>query len=167
MKYRKTEAGRQSYKEHNNALTGRQRSAFILMDGLKDDSAILKALAPTGLNIEDIQHLLDMGLIEPNEPVQNGVLASTAVSAASSNLGMDVAQTEVSSKPAMSEQELYQRAYPVATKLTSGLGLRGFRLNLSLEASTSYKELVTLAPKIREAVGDEKFAELARALRNV
>lgn len=159
MKYRKTEAGRQSYKEHNNALTGRQRSAFILMDGLKDDSVILKALAPTGLSSEDIQHLLDIGLIEPNESAQNSALVGASYAAA------DEAPSEP--KAALSEQELYQRAYPVATKLTSGLGLRGFRLNLSLEASTSFKDLIALAPKIREAVGDEKFAELARALRNV
>jgi hypothetical protein len=164
MKYRKTEAGRQSYKEHNNALTGRQRSAFILMDGIKDDSVILKALAPTGLSSEDIQHLLDIGLIEPIESAQNMGSVGAGNAANGQTVG-DSAQNEV--KSALSEQELYQRAYPIATKLTSGLGLRGFRLNLSLEASTSYKELIALAPKIREAVGDEKFAELARALRNV
>jgi hypothetical protein len=165
MKYRKTEAGRQSYKDHSNALTGRQRSAFILMDGLKDDSVILKALAPTGLNNEDIQHLIDLGLIEPHEPLQNNN-SDGAIGGVSTGQAVG-GEAPIEARSALSEQELYQRAYPVATKLTSGLGLRGFRLNLSLEATTSFKELVTLAPKIREAVGDEKFAELARALRNV
>ena len=36
----------------------------------------------------------------------------------------------------------YQSAYPLATKLTASLGLRGFRLNLAVEAAGSYEELL-------------------------
>lgn len=163
MKYRKTELGRQSFKDHNALLSGRQRSAFILVDGLKDDTAILKALAPTGLEAADIQHLVGLGLIESVDAVQARAAPTSAVG------GAATAQNSESSTSAppvvLSEQEIYQRAYPVATKLTSGLGLRGFRLNLSLESALGYKDLMALAPKIREAVGEEKFAELGRALR--
>jgi hypothetical protein len=63
-----------------------------------------------------------------------------------------------------SAQQRYQDAYPIATRLSGGLGLRGFRLNLSVEGTSSYEELLALAPKIRAAVGPEKAAELDRAL---
>jgi hypothetical protein len=165
MKYRKTELGRQLFKEHKQVLTGRQRSAFILMDGLKDHADVMKALAPTGLDADDIQHLVDAGLIEATDGGPSGS-ASTA-KGVNSEAGQDGAQSDAGVKPVLTEQELYQRAYPVATKLTSGLGLRGFRLNLSVESASGYADLVALAPKIREAVGDEKFAELARALKGL
>jgi hypothetical protein len=164
MKYRKTELGRQLFKEHQ-ALSGRQRSAFILMDGIKDHTDVLKSLAPTGLDTNDIQHLVDMGLIEATEVGSSGS-ASTA-KGGNSEAGQDGESGDASAKPVLTEQELYQRAYPVATKLTSGLGLRGFRLNLSVESASGYADLVALAPKIREAVGDGKFAELARALKGL
>ena len=58
----------------------------------------------------------------------------------------------------------YKDAYPVATALTAELGLRGFRLNLAVEGAGSFADLSALAPKIREAVGDAKFAKLDKAL---
>ena len=61
-------------------------------------------------------------------------------------------------------QQRYAEAYPIATKLTAGLGLRGVRLNLAVEGATSYEDLLALSPKIRDAVGAEKFAPLAKAL---
>ena len=63
-------------------------------------------------------------------------------------------------------QQRYQDAYPIATKLTSGLGLRGFRLNLSVEGVLNYEQLAALLPKIRAAVGEEKAAPLVRALNH-
>ncbi len=65
---------------------------------------------------------------------------------------------------ARTAQQRYQDAYPVVTKLTASLGLRGFRLNLAVEAATTYEQLAALAPKIRAAVGDEKAAALENAL---
>jgi hypothetical protein len=160
MKYKKTELGQQTFKERNAALSMGQRSAFIMFDGEKDETVILKSLSATGLSAEDIQHLLELGLIEAvagtNIASQSKAVEPVTASAPPSG---DVAQA-----PALSEQERYQRAYLVASKLTSGLGLRGFRLNLSVESASSYKDLAALAPKIRDAVGDEKFAELAQAL---
>jgi len=63
-----------------------------------------------------------------------------------------------------SPKERYQAAYPIATELTAGLGLRGFRLNLAVEGAGSFEDLAALAPKIREAVGDAKFERLDKAL---
>ena len=45
------------------------------------------------------------------------------------------------------------------------VGLRGFRLNMAVEGAADYKALLEIAPKIREAVGDEKFMELYKALK--
>jgi hypothetical protein len=158
MKYKKTELGKQTFKEHNASLSARQRSAFIMFDGEKDDTLVFKMLASTGLNADDINHLLEAGLIE--EAGRSSAMDSGAKAAVNGN----VAESETSAMP---EQERYQRAYPVAIKLTSGLGLRGFRLNMAVESASSYKDLVAVAPKIRDAVGDEKFAELARALKGL
>ena len=64
----------------------------------------------------------------------------------------------------MSHQQRYQAAYPIATRLTAALGLRGFKLNLAVEAAANWEELVGLAPKIRAAVGTDRAVELDRAL---
>jgi hypothetical protein len=173
MKYKKTELGKKLFQERNITLSFGQRSAFILFDGEKDDSVIFKALAATGLTQADIKHLLDAGLIEASDGFKSSDFRSSDFKAsvpfaASVPPGTSKAvETSSAAPPAMSEQERYQRAYPIATKLTSGLGLRGFRLNFALESAAGYKDLVALAPKIREAVGDEKFAELARALKGL
>lgn len=177
MKYRKTALGKQLFQERNITLSFRQRSAFILFDGEKDDSAIFKALAATGLDAADIAHLVEAGLIEVSDDFKSSDFRSSdfrasvpfgaSVPPITANTVASSASAAAAPPPAVSEQERYQRAYPIATKLTSGLGLRGFRLNFALESAAGYKELVALAPKIREAVGDEKFAELARALKGL
>ena len=56
------------------------------------------------------------------------------------------------------------KAYPIAIRLTAGLGLRGFRLNLAVEAAGDLDKLKALAPRIKEAVGAEKFRELQSSL---
>jgi hypothetical protein len=166
MRYQKTELGRQTFKERNLALSQRQRSAFILFDGTKDDDAILRALAPTGFNQEDIEFLVQSGLIEPmvGQAAVVGVTAGASAGVNSTKTSQSQAEFAESS---MSEQDRYKQAYSIAVKLTSGLGFRGFRLNMSVESAGSYQELLTLAPKIREAVGDDKFAELQRALKGL
>jgi hypothetical protein len=161
MKYKKTELGKQTFKAHNNVLSVRQRSAFILFDGEKDDAFIFKALAGTGLNSDDVAHLIAAGLIEAAEATS----PAQAKTKPAESLTDFVAPSAQDGATTVSDQDRYQRAYPVAIKLTSGLGLRGFRLNMSVESASNYSDLLALAPKIRIAVGDEKFAELARVLR--
>ena len=58
----------------------------------------------------------------------------------------------------------YQTAYPMAVSITGGLGLKGFRLNLAVEAAMGYEQLVELAPRIREAVGNKAYEPLHKAL---
>jgi hypothetical protein len=158
MKHRKTEQGKEAFKSRNTTLSVPQRSALIMFDGIKEDAAIIQALAVMGLKRDDIDFLVQLGLIEDASGAQAAASAGAAVAASASAPSSGAASK-------LSEQEMYQRAYPIATKLTSGLGLRGFRLNMSVEGAAGYKDLLELAPKIQAAVGDEKFAELARALK--
>jgi hypothetical protein len=163
MKHRKTELGKQAFKGSNVSLSVAQRSALIMFDGVKDDAVIIQSLAMMGLKMEDIDFLVQNGMIEAADGTPATAPAVAGASSATAMAAATPAATGPVSK--LTDQELYQRAYPIATKLTSGLGLRGFRLNMSVEGAAGYKDLLELAPKIQAAVGDDKFAELARALK--
>lgn len=52
----------------------------------------------------------------------------------------------------------------MAVSITGALGLKGFRLNLAVEAAMGYEQLVELAPRIREAAGDKAYGPLRKAL---
>jgi hypothetical protein len=49
--------------------------------------------------------------------------------------------------------------------LTAGLGLRGFRLNLSVESAAGFDDLLALFPKIQDAVGTKACLELEHVLK--
>ncbi|MGJ7569425.1 hypothetical protein ACSFBX_02715 [Variovorax sp. RB2P76] len=150
----KTQTGHQALKDRSVTLSPRQRSAFILFDGKRSLDDVLAA----GMSIarEDIDHLVELGMLAP-VAVTSGVPAG-AVSQAS-----PVVAPAASGR---SNQQRYKDAYPIATQLTGSLGLMGFRLNLQVEGTASYEDLVALAPKIRAAVGAEKAAPLDKALND-
>lgn len=147
----KTPSGQEALKERHGGLTSRQRSAFILFDGKRTLAQVLAATAPMGITSDDVQAMMDQGL-----------LVGTGSSAATSVGGSSVVEAPKNSDRAPTQR--YQAAYPIATELTAGLGLRGFRLNLAVEGAAGYDDLAALAPKIREAVGDAKYARLNQAL---
>ena len=66
--------------------------------------------------------------------------------------------------PTIDAQAQFLKAWPIATRLTANLGLRGFRLNLAVESAGDLAKLKELAPRIKEVVGAEKFRELEAAL---
>jgi hypothetical protein len=148
MIYTKTELGQSAFQTRSIALTPRQRSAFIMFDGKRSTHDVLKATAGLNVTAEDIALMVDGGLLAP-------VAAGAAPADAAPAPG---------APPTASAQAHYSRAYPIATQLTAALGLRGFRLNLAVEGTTSLAELRELAPKIKEAVGPEKFKPLQSAL---
>ncbi|MGJ7484217.1 hypothetical protein ACSFA2_03105 [Variovorax sp. LT2P21] len=169
----KTETGQQVFKDRSIRLTPRQRSAFILFDGRRSIGDILTACE--GVTAQDVDQMIELGLL--------GQTGQAVASAASQPVAMAVPvlleanaldlapraaavrELEPPSSPAgRSLQQRYKDAYPVATQLTGGLGLRGFRLNLAVEGTSSYEDLLALAPKIRASVGAEKAAVLDRAL---
>lgn len=141
----KTQAGQQVLKDRSVSLTPRQRTALILIDGKRSLGEVLRS----GVAAEDVERLFELQLI-----TDSGTVATQAATAA--------APRGAGGSP----QERYAAAYPIAAKLTSGLGLRGFRLNLAVEAATCYEDLLALSEKIREAVGSEKHAPLDAALRH-
>ena len=142
----KTPAGLQVLKDRSAAdLTPRQRTALILIDGKRTLAAVLAA----GATPEDIERLFELELVTQSSSEAATIPAPLAAGPTSRTA---------------SPQERYALAYPLASRLTAGLGLRGFRLNLAVEAAAGYEDLVALSAKIREAVGADKFAPLALAL---
>lgn len=153
----KTQAGQEALKDRQRGLTSRQRTAFILFDGKRTTADVLAATASMGITQDDVQAMLAQGLLVP--------ATGQAVARLSPGAGDALSSLELSDEVSgRSDMERYQAAYPIATELTSGLGLRGFRLNLALEGAGSFDDLAALAPKIREAVGDAKFVRLEKAL---
>ena len=149
----KTPEGQQAFKERHADLSQRLRSAFLLFDGQRSLMQVLEATSALGVVKDDILALVDRGWLATRE-------SSTAASAskncspslAPAELGLDVGQKR------------YQKAYPMAVSITGALGLKGFRLNLAVEAAMGYEQLVELAPRIRGAAGDKAYMPLHRAL---
>lgn len=152
----KTDLGHRVMKDRSVALTPRQRAAFILFDGQRSLDQVMKATQPVGVAKEDVDKLFELGLVTDGNP--EGTRAEQAAAKAQA----DAIEHHKHRTP----QERYAEAYPIATALTAGLGLRGLRLNLAVEAATNYQQLLEIAPKIREAVGPEKFKPLDNALND-
>jgi hypothetical protein len=153
MRLIKTETGQLAFKERSPLFSARQRSTFILFDGIKTVQQVLIAAAGLGITQEDVDYMQAQGFL-------SAVASDQAVTAPSA---LAAAPPEpVSSR---THQERYADAKPIATALTAGLGLRGFRLNLSVESAAGYTELLALFPKIQEAVGPKLSRDLERALK--
>jgi hypothetical protein len=153
----KTETGVQVMKDRSVALNPRQRSAFILFDGKRTLDGVLAATAPMGVTGEDIKQLVTLGLLAERAGAPEPFHADTIPAA--------LGELPVPAK--RPPQQRYAEAYPIAIQLTSAMGLRGFRLNLAVEAAGGYEQLAALAPKIREAVGPEKYLPLGLALHDI
>lgn len=152
----KTDLGHQVMKDRSVALTPRQRAAFILFDGHRTLDQVMKATQPVGVTKEDVDKLFELGLVIDAKPEETKAEEAAAQAEAEA----------VEHHKHRTPQERYAEAYPIATALTAGLGLRGFRLNLAVEAATNYEQLLEVAPRIREAVGPEKYKPLDNALND-
>ena len=154
----KTEAGQRVLKDRSIALTPRQRTAFILFDGKRSVGEVLES--GMGVSREEIDQMVGQGLLA--RVGEGAVVAgpvTAALPAAAPARAADVPEA------VRSDQQRYKDAYPIATQLTGSLGLRGFRLNLSVEGTSTCEQLLELFPKIQAAVGPEKASALERALR--
>lgn len=163
MKLTKTDVGQKAFKERSPLFSARQRSAFILFDGQKTAAQVVAATAGMGLTPEDVDYMVAQGFLAP---AADQTLAP-AVRVASAALVEHVEQNAAAPEPPSNRtpQERYSDAKPLATKLTAGLGLRGFMLNLSVESAAGYDDLLALLPKIQDAVGAKACRELERALK--
>ena len=165
----KTEAGQRVLKDRSIALTPRQRTAFILCDGKRSVGDVLEA--GMGVSREEIDQMMAQGLLELVGEGATAAAVAAPVAPAPIQASSAPAPAPVAAPPApipgegRSDQQRYKDAYPIATQLTGSLGLRGFRLNLSVEGTSTYQQLLELFPKIQAAVGPEKAAPLEKALR--
>ena len=162
MIYAKTAQGLAAMQDRSARLTPRQRAAFIMFDGKRDSGEILKMTAGVGVTQTDLDHLVSLGLLASLNPALQ-VLATASPDVVTPPVAARPSQ-HANGMPTMSARAHYTMAYPVATRLTAALGLRGLLLNLAVEAAGDLDKLKELAPRIREAVGEEKYRELDEAL---
>lgn len=153
MAFTKTEEGQLAFKQRSALLSARQRSAFIMFDGQKSVQQVITATAGLGISQADVDQMLAHGFLMEN--------AATGVADATAAATLAAAAPAASRR---SKQERFSQAWPLATQLTASLGLRGFRLNLAVEAASGFDDLLTLFPKIQAAVGVEKCAGLEQVL---
>lgn len=158
MIYKKTTLGMQAFLEKPSQLSPRLRSVLIMIDGKRGFAELFAVLAAVGAGQNHLDELESLGLIE----ALAGGINSQPLNA---RANVDATPQQASNDPPMNDQERYAAAYPIATRLTSGLGLRGFRLNLALEGASNIQDLVGMADKIRDAVGEEKYKELRPYLK--
>lgn len=172
----KTPLGQQALKDRHGDLTPRQRSAFILFDGKRALEQVLAATAAMGITVADVKTMVDRGLLQLQEGVTGSpgaleppggmdTVPSPAIEIGDGRQSLAADGADAAAPAgARAPMDRYQAAYPIATALTAELGLRGFRLNLAVEGVRGFDELAALAPRIRDAVGDAKFARLQQAL---
>ena len=164
MIYVKTELGQTAFKTRSISLTPGQRAAFILFDGKRDSVEVLNSTAGLGVAQADLEHLVALGMLVSSAISPAPESPATLAPAGTAMQSGAVLSHTPDGHPTANAQAHYSKAYPIATRLTAGLGLRGFRLNLAVEAAGDLDKLKELAPKIKEAVGSEKFLELENAL---
>ena len=158
----KTPEGPLAFKERHADLSQRLRSAFLLFDGRRSLMQVLEATSALGVNKDDILALVGKGWLATRE---SSVAADAAAQAHASSLSKSSsASLATADVDPGSAQRRYQRAYPIAVSITGALGLKGFRLNLAVEAAMGYEQLAALAPRIRDAAGDKAYTSLHRAL---
>ncbi len=158
----KTPEGQLAFKERHADLSQRLRSAFLLFDGRRSLMQVLEATSALGVNKDDILALVGKGWLATRETsVATDAAAQAHASSLSKSSSASLAAADVDPGSA---QRCYQRAYPIAVSITGALGLKGFRLNLAVEAAMGYEQLAALAPRIRDAAGDKAYTSLHRAL---
>jgi hypothetical protein len=154
MIYTKTPLGQSALLNRSRDLTPRQRAAFILFDGKRSLSTVLKATAGLGVVPADIECLVTQALIEAATPLKPEPVSGSTRGGNISGVGRSE-----------QVQHCYLNAYLTATRLTSELGLRGFKLNLAVEAAMDLEKLRYIAPKLKQALSPEKYAEFEAALQ--
>lgn len=164
MKYTKTEAGQLAFKQRSAQISARQRSMFILFDGNKTAEQVLASTAGMGVTQGDIDALMELGFLSvvpgSEKTAKAAVPSAPAAAAPAANASPEP------SPSGRSEQERYLEGMKAATQITSSLGLRGFRLNLAVEAAANLKELIELLPKIEAAASADACKPLRSALHS-
>ena len=164
MKYTKTETGQLAFKERSPLFSARQRTTFIMFDGVKSLEQVLTAAAGLGITQADVDHMVAQGFLAPTA----GQPANAAPVVAATQAAPLAAPPTVAAAGAPSdrtEQQRYAEGKNMATQITASLGLRGFMLNMSVESAAGYADLLALLPKIQSAAGEKACKELELVLK--
>jgi hypothetical protein len=181
--FAKTDFGALAVKDRSAVkLTPRQRTALIMMDGLRQQNDFMDTVSTLGVTEEDITTLADLGLIAetrpaaarpPTQPItaapQESPPLSFAERVAQAQQEALAQRSAAATRTSLTDEDervrRYRAAYPIAVGITSRLGLKGFKLNLAVESATGFEGLVALLPRLREAVGtDAPLRPLQEAL---
>lgn len=155
----KTSSGQQAFKDRHADFSPRLRSAFLQFDGQRSLDQVLESIAGLGVTQEELLALVDRAWLAPREGVVAVATPATAVPAAATALPAAVAVEGGSD-----QARRYRQGYPLAIAITAGMGFKGFRLNMAVEAAIGYEQLVALAPRLREAASPASYAPLHEAL---
>lgn len=165
MALKKTQSGHAAFKARAIDFSASQRAAYILFDGTRETTRVLAQTGGIGFSMDDVEHLMALGFLEEAGPTPVGAVSAAGVGDTVGGVVLrSLAPTPGTGSDDFDTHASYHAAYPLAIKLASGLGIRGFMLNLAVERATSFEELVAVAPKLRDAVGEEKFTALRKAL---
>lgn len=171
MTFAKTDLGQDVLKSRTMPLTPKQRAMLIMADGTKDGAQLLALTAGMGTTVEDLTELVMKGLIAnvggAAPPVRAPAPPPVAVVApqpvAPPPPAPEPFMEPVASAPKAAD---YKTAYQAGVSLTSGLGFKGFRLNMSMESAGDVDAIKELRPKILEIMvakhGDAKAREMMR-----
>jgi hypothetical protein len=151
----KTALGVQVMKDRSVSLSAQQRSALILCDGKRSPDDVVRMTAAVGVNMQDIQTLLDLGLV-----AVEAALVSSSVAEPVSVQVAAVGAVVVEPQEALAPNQDFSVALNTAITLCSNLGFKGFGLNMSLTGVDSLEKLQKIAPDIRRAAGDAKYKPL-------
>jgi len=133
-------------------LRPQARSAFIIINGEREAAEVLANCKGLGVTEQDLADMVREGLIEAVHVPEPPTTDATA-------------DVPPEAQP-LADHARYLRAYPIAVELTASLGLRGFRLNLAVEAAGNLAQLQALSEKIEQAVGASAFLRLKQALES-
>ncbi len=171
---KKTDKGLEALRTRDPALPKHLRTAFILFDGNKSVGQVMSLLpttSPALLELEDIMRMVQAGWLEllkpsfaPRVPAPSAPVAATvrATPAAVSVSSVSTASTQAAA--ITNHGERYLQAYALLGVLTGEMGLRGFRLQMSVEKAADYHGLVALLPKLRTAIEPKKLRPVEKIL---
>lgn len=158
MPFTKTELGIKAFQERSPLMNARQRAVFVLINGIRDTSTILRLTSGLSIGVEDLAHLYHQGLIG------RAMVAPSGVSIMDSQFQSAFAHVPPAAAHKIDEKERYQLAKKLATQISGSLGLLGLPLNLAVESTPDCEGLRALLPRLRKAAGPERCQELERIL---
>lgn len=158
MPFTKTELGIKAFQERSPLMNARQRAVFVLINGIRDTSTILRLTSGLSIGVEDLAHLYHQGLIG------RAMVAPSGVSIMDSQFQSAFAHVPPAAAHKIDEKERYQLAKKLATQISGSLGLLGLPLNFAVESTPDCEGLRALLPRLRKAAGPERCQELERIL---